>query len=513
MRIGIIKDNYRIDSLSEDLLRQKEKEQEKVARAMEEALSEYDVIDYIFDEHLGDRLKEDKIDLVLNLAKGNLDPNDDGELPSLLNSLDIAYAGSNAMGMGIASDVSLLTAILTRNDIPHPKMGVAENPVALSGLSVEYPSVVMNNSSDLLDSREEGSLVVSGEELFEEATPRFAKGEELLVMESLEGQDVLVAVLGNGDEKEVLPPLALVEAPERGEGIYAAPADLKDTPVNEAKAVAAKVFDLLQLRDYGIIAMRVNDKKVYVYGVDSALDFHPDGPLAAAAKEEGKSYDELIQKIVDIAVKREGLKNDGKKGDVEALRTKRHKEQEEARKKAREDYRNRMKQEAKRSIDDFQDEAKRKSAEYKAKASREADRFKDNAQSAMDSAEAKAYEWRDRASDAMDDAEAKAYELRDRAEDQAYKMRDGAETAAQNTRDKAEEFKRRAAQKKDDTVDYLVRYAEEAEEAERRENDAPEVNDNAVYGAVSGGSVDAHYRALERRVHALEERLRLLENR
>lgn len=513
MRIGIAKDKYRIDSLPEDLLKRKEREQDKIAGAMEEALSEYDVIDYIFDENLEDKLKEDKIDLVLNLAKGNLNPEDDGELPALLNSLGIPYAGSNAMGRGIASDRSLLTAILSRNSIPHPNMGVAENPVALSGLSITYPSVVMRNNGDLLTSQGEGSYVVSGEELFEEATARFDKGEDLLVMESLEGQDVFVAVLGNGEEKEVLPPLVLVEAPEGEEGIYAAPADLQDTHMNEARALGAKVFDLLQLRDYGIVAMRVNDDEAYVYGIDAAVDFHPDGPLAAAAKEEGMSYEELIQKIVNIAVKREGLKDEGKKGDVDALREKRRKEQEEARGKAREDYRRHLEQEAKRTIDDFQDEAKRKSAEYKAKASREADRLKENAQSAMDDAEAKAYEWRDRASDAMDDAETKAYEWRDRAEDKAYELKNSAEATAQEAKNKAEEFKRRAAQKRDETVDYLVCYAEEAEEAEAREQDAPEINDNAAHGVVSEESADARYRALERRVHALEERIRLLENR
>lgn len=513
MRIGIIKDKFRIGKGSENHI--KEREQDKVARSIENALKDrYDVIDYIFDDTLGEKLREDKIDLAFILAKGNVNPDDVGELPALLNSLDIPFAGSNAMGQGIASDRGLMTGILSRNHIPHPTMWLAENPVALAGLSPAYPLVVMNASKGILSQSGDGALVLNEEELLEEATPRLLEGEELLLMESIEGEDVLFGVIGNGDGKTVLPPLVLVEDPD-GEGICATPADLQDTHMNEAKALAAKVFDLLQMRDYAVVAMRVNEEKAYVYGLKSAVDFHPEGLFAAAAKEGGIGYDELIQTIVDIAVKREGLRDDGKKGDVDGIRAKRHEEQEEARVKAQSAYRRRFDQEAKRAFNDFQREAKRKSAEYKAMASEEMNRLKENAQSAAKEGEAKAYELRDRASDAMDDAEAKAYELKDRGEDKAYEIKEGFQSAAQDAREKAEDFKRRAAQKRDDTVDYLVRYAEEAEaeEAERREKDAPEIRDEAVYGVAKEDGADARYRALERRVHALEERLRLLENR
>ena len=490
MRIGIIKDKFRIDKGSENHI--KEREQDKVARSIENALKDrYDVIDYIFDDTLGEKLREDKIDLAFILAKGNVNPDDVGELPALLNSLDIPFAGSNAMGQGIASDRGLMTGILSRNHIPHPTMWLAENPVALAGLSPAYPLVVMNASEGILSQSGDGALVLNEEELLEEATPRLLEGEELLLMEGIEGEDVLFSVLGNGDEKTVLPPLVLVEDPD-GEGICATPADLQDTHVNEAKALAAKVFDLLQMRDYAVVAMRVNEEKAYVYGLKSAVDFHPEGLFAAAAKEGGIGYDELIQTIVDIAVKREGLRDDGKKGDVDGIRAKRHEEQEEARVKAQSAYRRRFDQEAKRAFDDFQREAKRKSAEYKAMVSEEMDRLKENAQSAAK------------------EGEAKAYELRDRAENKASELRESAEAAAREMKNQGEDFKRRAAQKRDDVVESLIRYAEEEEE---REKDAPEVCDEAVYGVAKEDGADARYRALERRVHALEERLRLLENR
>lgn len=508
MRIGIIKDKFRIDKGSENHI--KEREQDKVARSIENALKDrYDVIDYIFDDTLGEKLREDKIDLAFILAKGNVNPDDVGELPALLNSLDIPFAGSNAMGQGIASDRGLMTGILSRNHIPHPTMWLAENPVALAGLSPAYPLVVMNASEGILSQSGDGALVLNEEELLEEATPRLLEGEELLLMEGIEGEDVLFSVLGNGDEKTVLPPLVLVEDPD-GEGICATPADLQDTHMNEAKALAAKVFDLLQMRDYAVVAMRVNEEKAYVYGLKSAVDFHPEGLFAAAAKEGGIGYDELIQTIVDIAVKREGLRDNGKKSDVDGIRAKRHEEQEEARVKAQSAYRRRFDQEAKRAFDDFQREAKRKSAEYKAMASEEMDRLKENAQSAAKEGEAKAYELRDRASDAMDDAGAKAYELRDRAENKASELRESAEAAAREMKNQGEDFKRRAAQKRDDVVESLIRYAEEEEE---REKDAPKIRDEAVYGVAKEDGTDARYRALERRIHALEERLRLLENR
>lgn len=491
MRIGIIKDKFRIDKGSENHI--KEREQDKVARSIENALKDrYDVIDYIFDDTLGEKLREDKIDLAFILAKGNVNPDDVGELPALLNSLDIPFAGSNAMGQGIASDRGLMTGILSRNHIPHPTMWLAENPVALAGISPAYPLVVMNASEGILSQCGDGALVLNEEELLEEATPRLLEGEELLLMESIEGEDVLFSVLGNGDEKTVLPPLVLVEDPDGEEGICATPADLQDTHMNEAKALAAKVFDLLQMRDYAVVAMRVNEEKAYVYGLKSAVDFHPEGLFAAAAKEDGIGYDELIQTIVDIAVKREGLRDDGKKGDVDGIRAKRHEEQEEARVKAQSAYRRRFDQEAKRAFDDFQREAKRKSAEYKAMASEEMDRLKENAQSAAK------------------EGEAKAYELRDRAENKASELRESAEAAAWEMKNQGEDIKRRAAQKRDDVVESLIRYAEEEEE---REKDAPEIRDEAVYGVAKEDGADARYRALERRVHALEERLRLLENR
>lgn len=454
MRIGIVTDVSEVDRQTEKAARAEANYQKEVVRHLEEALSDgYDVIEYVFDDGIVQKLKDDAVDLVFNLANGRENINDRTELPTLLNGAEIPYTGSNALGHGIADDKALTAAILERNGIAHPKTAVASNPVALASIEVEYPAIVKPNREGSSRGITDASVVKDGEELFKETAKLFAYAEDIVVCEYIDGREITVGVIGNGEDIQVLPAVEvdfsnvgkhakIFSFDVKHEDLvdYHVPARLSEEERNIVEETAKKVYKLLQLRDYARIDMRIKDGKAYVLEANSLAGLHPEeSDLVKAAEAAGMDYDALIQKIVEIAIRREELSDDGKHGDVESIRKMRREENARAREIALEAHKDRLEQRTKEKIDDFQEWTKQKSEDYKRKA-------------------------RDLRDDVLD------------RENENYRKK---ESAGFN----------------DAYLDGI-----RSDGAEKKK-------------PAEGESRDARYEALERRVHALEERLRILENR
>ena len=85
------------------------------------------------------------------------------------------------------------------------------------------------------------------------------------------------------------------------------PEDLSDETVSLLQQTAIAAYQALELRDYGRVDMRLQpDGRVAVIEVNPNPWLNSRAEFAFAARRAGRTYTELIQEIVDLAMARYG---------------------------------------------------------------------------------------------------------------------------------------------------------------------------------------------------------------
>lgn len=85
----------------------------------------------------------------------------------------------------------------------------------------------------------------------------------------------------------------------------AAPAVLRPREVRKIAAAGRRAFEVLGLRDYGRVDVRLDDRgDPYVIDVNPNCDLSPEGGFARAAKRAGMTYAHLIWEILRGAIRR-----------------------------------------------------------------------------------------------------------------------------------------------------------------------------------------------------------------
>jgi D-alanine-D-alanine ligase len=146
----------------------------------------------------------------------------------------------------------------------------------------------------------------------------------VLIEEYIEGREMYVGVLGN-EKPEALPivELDLSKLPEgtpriaaaevkwgKGTAAYrdtksAIATDLPDETVQALHQTAVAAYQALELRDYGRVDMRLQaDGKVHVIEVNPNPWLASKAELALAARKSGRTYTQLIEEIVELAIAR-----------------------------------------------------------------------------------------------------------------------------------------------------------------------------------------------------------------
>jgi len=145
-----------------------------------------------------------------------------------------------------------------------------------------------------------------------------------LIEEYIEGRELYVAVLGN-DKPEALPivELDLSKLPEGTPKIAGTevkweedteaykktrpilPQDLGEELEARLESVAVQAFQALQLRDYGRIDFRLaQDGTLHVLEVNPNPYLLPSAEFCMAARQAGRSFPQLIDRIVEVAMAR-----------------------------------------------------------------------------------------------------------------------------------------------------------------------------------------------------------------
>ncbi|MBI4420100.1 MAG: D-alanine--D-alanine ligase [Gemmatimonadetes bacterium] len=278
------------------------------------------------------RLAGARVDLLFNMAEGFSGPSREAQVPAMAEFLGIRYTGSDPLTLAIALHKARTKEILSYRRIPTAPFVLVESAADLPTLRRAriYPA--------FLKPVWEGSSKGISQANYVE-TPRAAQDraeyllrtyrQPVLVEAYLPGDELTVAILGNGADARCLPliryrfdqlptgalPVMGYEAkwewdrPGSHLDVLECPAVVSDALARAVQETALAAYRALACRDWARIDVRVDRAGVaHVMEINPLPGIIPDlaenscYPRAAAAA--GLSYDALIQRVVRIAWRR-----------------------------------------------------------------------------------------------------------------------------------------------------------------------------------------------------------------
>jgi len=307
---------------------------EETIEAVRSALAQKHAVRLIEgDEKAFAKFRKFRPDIVFNMAEGFSGASRELQIPAMLEMLRIPYTGSDPLTLALSLDKSLAKEILGYHGIPTAPFRLISDLKRNPPLP-PFPLIVKPLWEGSSKGIGNSALVRTGNQLKEQVATILTKYHQpALVEKYLPGREFTVALLGNGKELEVLPlveiqfeqlpptinPIYSYEAKwiwdtvEKPLEIFACPAKVSAALRKKINNVCRAAFAALRCRDWCRIDVRLDDS-----GEPNILELNPlpgilpnpdaNSCFPKAARTAGLSYDELINRVLEIACKRVGLK-------------------------------------------------------------------------------------------------------------------------------------------------------------------------------------------------------------
>ncbi len=322
---------------------------EETINALRDAIAErYSVAMIEANEHAFETLRTTRPDFVFNIAEGLHGASREAQIPAMLEMLQIPYLGSDPLTLGICLDKARAKEILSHHKIPTASFSVIRSMNDLSATGRRLDSASGSFGEDvrlkfpaMVKPLHEGSskgiynscVVRNPDELASEVKIILdTYSQPALVEVFLPGREFTVAMLGNGDEVQVLPiveikfdalpagvnPIYSYEAKwiwdQRDNPLdaYECPANLAEPLQSEIEGICKDAYRVLNCRDWSRIDVRLD-----AHGTPNILEINPlpgilpnpddNSCFPKAARVVGMSYNQLINTVLDIAMRRNGI--------------------------------------------------------------------------------------------------------------------------------------------------------------------------------------------------------------
>jgi len=276
------------------------------------------------------RLRSAKPDLVFNLCESMAsDPQNEPTFAGLLDLFEIPYTGASLAALAACLYKRTAKDILLGRGIPTPPHRYLATLASLEDPSLDtldYPWFLKLAHEDASVGITDENFVRSPAALRKRAAAMLAEYHQAVLAERyVEGREINVTLLGNGDELQMLPlheidfaamPAGrprIVSYAAKWEKTHVDYAGTKPVPLrNASPALVAKLeqvargaWHALGLRDYGRVDLRVDAAgQPWVIDVNPNCDISPDAGVARSAAVAGWSYETLVSTIARIALDR-----------------------------------------------------------------------------------------------------------------------------------------------------------------------------------------------------------------
>lgn len=305
-------------------------EMEAIAHAIETGGHEVSIFSVDDDIHrLIDLLDHNPPDAVFNLCEAVLGKAElEMPIAGVYELFDIPYTGAPALTLGIALNKAIAKSIFVANGISTPRHIAIYKGDELPRHELAYPLIVKPIAEDASIGIDNNSIVYDQVALRERV--RFIHNEfkeGALVEEYIEGREINVAVLGTKDGGfEALPVSEILfdtmpvgnphivsyeakwveESPLYKTTVPKCPANLDPTVAARAHELALRSADLLGLRDYGRVDMRLreSDNALFVLEANPNPDISRDAGFVRSTLASGRTYEGTLVHIAECALAR-----------------------------------------------------------------------------------------------------------------------------------------------------------------------------------------------------------------
>lgn len=272
-------------------------------------------------------LSRRKPELVFNLME-MFGTNVLGDVPivGLLDLLRIPYTGGGPGALFIQQDKALTKKLLAFEKIKYPDFAVFSPEAELeTGGNLRLPLFVKPLRCDASISIDSRSLVRTTPDLMKRVLHiHKTVGDSALAEEYIDGREFYVGVLGN-EQPTAFPPVEVDFSglpPDRPrvldakakwsknsvefKGTRSVIAELPDELRARLHKVSLDAYRAVRVRDYGRIDLRLTDTgEIYVIEVNANCYLEQSSEFAMAAQAAGIEYEDLIQRIAELARSRQ----------------------------------------------------------------------------------------------------------------------------------------------------------------------------------------------------------------
>lgn len=234
---------------------------------------------------------------------------EDGTIQAALELAGKTYTGSGVLASAIAMDKAMSKRVFEREAIPTPHWVVLESGVPGSNVDTSllggYPLVVKPNR----EGSTMGLTIVKHPSELNAALEKAGRHDaQILIEQYIEGREMTVAVVG-----EEAYPVVEIEPKSgfydyeakytKGMTTYTCPAELEKEEAKLLRELAVECAGALGCRGVVRVDFRIDEEgEPWVLEVNTVPGMTPTSLVPMAAKAKGLSYDQLVGRIVEMAV-------------------------------------------------------------------------------------------------------------------------------------------------------------------------------------------------------------------
>ena len=277
--------------------------------------------------HFLSYFRENRVDIVFNIAEGKCGKFRESEVPAVLDYLNIPYTGSNTFSLALALNKAITKKILKAENIPTPNFQVFSKLDKQLDLRLRFPVIVKPNREGSAKGISLSNVVNNKEELNKKVGEVIGTyNQEALVEEFIEGRELTVGILENG--KAVTLPILEIDfssCSRSGEYFYSwrmkeyqgneelglvptfhCPARLDRDTEELVKNVALRTHRAIGCLDISRTDIRLSKDNVpYVLEINPLPGLNPkESNFPIMAYAAGMKYEDVIDSILMSAWKR-----------------------------------------------------------------------------------------------------------------------------------------------------------------------------------------------------------------
>jgi len=272
-------------------------------------------------------------EIVFNVAECANGISREAQIPAMLDMLSIPYTGSDPLTLTTCLDKSRTKEVLAYNGVPTSRFMFAESVDDLKDFNLSFPVMMKPVSEGSGKGIFNSSYINNIDDLRVRLKENLAEYDQPFIIEEyLPGREFTVAILGNNSDTEVLPIVEInfdqlpgnllpiysfeakwvVDTRENPLNIFTCPAKIDLKLEKKIKDVALKTYRVLRCRDWSRIDLRLDSK-----GVPNIIEVNPlpgilpkpedNSCFPKAARANGMTYNEMINKVLLTAAKRHNL--------------------------------------------------------------------------------------------------------------------------------------------------------------------------------------------------------------